>query len=304
MVDWKIGAVSGIVGIIVIFSVVLNTTGVSYKTDGDKSCTDCYSEISVNSTFWEWCVEYAGPDKTALFAKDTASRRRWINLDKVNEIVTTNPEVHTDLLVKTTKSRAEFTSEEFGYLRNVKDGDCIIGRYSKANPNPSLFYIHGQKEANQRIKWSFELSNALGEDVSIDPIWLPIDSVKTLRRCENKSREITQDILCSYIESVVYYDNLSKVISYNDNVTLQRKCDEVKIVQEYRECEEIGISIKNKNYDLVKYDFKTWERKGNKIIAYSIYDGDSYCVIDATTGVIDSCKFDSKGKHMRKPSEE
>src|SRR3990167_10693251 len=110
MVKWQYGAVSSVVGIAFIFSIVLNLSGMSYQTDGDKVCTDCYSKIEVNSTYWNICVEHAG-DKTAIFKKSVYGRVLYINLDKINEVITTNPEIKTYLLVQTIKSRAEFTSE-------------------------------------------------------------------------------------------------------------------------------------------------------------------------------------------------
>ena len=199
-IRWQTGAISGIAGLAFILSVVLNLSGMSYSTDGDKVCTDCFSQIEVNSTYWNICVEHAG-DKTALFRKST-SPVLYINLDKVNEVITTNPEVKTDLLVPTTKANAQFTTE-YGYLRNAKDGDCIIKRKTKANPNPSRFYIHGTKESNQKIKWNFDVESATIKDINIDPIWLPsglniswLCSNEQITTPSNVFKQVTYEFTC------------------------------------------------------------------------------------------------------------
>lgn len=229
-ISWKTGAVATTLPIAIILAIVLNTTGMSYQTDGDKACTDCFSEITTNSTFWEYCVEHAG-NKTAIFAKDTASRRRWINLDRINEIVATDPAIHVDLMVRTTKSASELDSD-YGPLRKVKDGDCIIKRYSKANnPNPSRFYLHGQKGASQTIKWGFEAENALGEDISIDPKWLPVEgSWEYIQSCkdiigdvpirQNITKEKEVYGTCTETSYFLFYNNLTKPTT-TENRTLQ-----------------------------------------------------------------------------------
>src|SRR3990167_9147156 len=207
MVKWQYGAVSSVVGIAFIFSIVLNLSGISYQTDGDKVCTDCYSKIEVNSTYWNVCVEHAG-NKTAIFKKTPTSRVLYINLDKINEVITTNPEIKTELLVQTIKSKAEFTSEEFGYLRNVKDGDCIIERINK----PNKFYIHGNKLPEQQVKWSFDVESATIEDINIDPIWLADIEITPIKECITSTIVSTKQVrgICTTSSSSVYIDNQTK----------------------------------------------------------------------------------------------
>src|SRR3990167_9262131 len=205
---WQTGAVSSVVGLAVILSVILNLSRMSYSSSPDIFCTDCYSKIEVNSTYWNICVEHAG-DKTAIFKKSVYGRVLYINLDKINEIITTNPEIKTDLLVQTIKSRAEFTSEEFGYLRNVKDGDCIIQRTIK----PNKFYIHGNKLETQQVKWSFDVESTTIEDINIDPIWLAEEiGITPVKECINSAIPITKEIQgkCTTPVNSIYINNATK----------------------------------------------------------------------------------------------
>ena len=207
---WQTGLISSVIGLGFILSVVLNLSGMSWSHDGDKFCTDCYSKIEVNSTYWNVCVEHAG-DKTAIFKKTPTSRVLYINLDKINEVITTNPEIKTDLLVATTKSRAEFTSE-YGYLRNAKDGDCIIERANK----PNKFYIHGVKTETQQVKWSFNVESATIEDINIDPIWLAIDvNIEPIKECINSTIPETKHIHgnCTKERLNIYENNVTKINS-------------------------------------------------------------------------------------------
>ena len=177
----------GSISVIFLLLMLLNLTGVSYEFDGDKTCTDCFSEIRINSTFWEVCVEHAG-DKDVVFKKRTRSRRLWVNLDKVDNVVTTSPhKIDVEILVPTNKKYATYNNEEYGYLRPIKDGDCIIKRRTKSNPRASRIIIHPTKEMLQNTKWSFNLNHWLMKDIDIDPWWnsswrkkTPIDFSKTV----------------------------------------------------------------------------------------------------------------------------
>ena len=161
----------GLVGIFVLLALILNLAGMSYTHDGDKFCeTDCYSEIRINSTFWEIKVEHAG-DKDVVFKKRSRSRTLWINLDKLSDVLTTNPNVETEILVGAISRTATMKHPEYGYLRPLKDGDTLIKRTTKSNPRPSRIIIHGKKSPSQTVKWSFLLEDVLMEDIDIDPVW-------------------------------------------------------------------------------------------------------------------------------------
>lgn len=161
-------------GISLFFLIVLlaNLAGMSYSDDGDKTCSDCYSKIEINSSYWEVCVEFAG-DKDLIYKKKTRSRRLWINLDKV-DLISTNPQANTELLVPTIKKYSTIKHEEYGYLRPVKDGDCIIKRKTKSRPSPSRIIIHGI-DIKETVKWGFDLDYWLSEKIDIDPVWRGIN---------------------------------------------------------------------------------------------------------------------------------
>lgn len=159
------------VSIFTIIMLVLNLTGMSYSIPSDQTCNDCYDVIQVNSTVWEIKVEHAGFDEDIIFAKRTRSRTRWLNLDKINEFIETDPNIFVEILVPTTKKYATIKHEKFGYLRPIKDGDSLIKRKSeKYNPKGSRFIVHGITNG-KTVKWGFNMDNAIMDGVVFDPIW-------------------------------------------------------------------------------------------------------------------------------------
>ena len=72
MVKWQQVSVGAVVSLFFLLGGLLNLSGVSHSTDGDKICTDCFSEIKVKSTYWAIKVEHAG-DKPSVFKKQTRS---------------------------------------------------------------------------------------------------------------------------------------------------------------------------------------------------------------------------------------
>lgn len=161
----------GFIGSMFLIVLLLNLTGMHYTDDGDKSCyPDCYSKVEVNSTYWNICAEHAGETKEVVFRKST-SPVLWVNLDKISSVAPTQPNIQTEILVPATKASSTVKSEQYGYLRPLKDGDCFIKRVTKSNPNPSKIYIHGVKTEDVDVKWSFLISDWLSEDILIDPVW-------------------------------------------------------------------------------------------------------------------------------------
>ena len=70
------------VSVFVIILLILNLAGMSYDIAGDIECgTDCFSEIRVNSTYWEICVEHSG-DKPLMYKKVVRGRRLWFEKTK------------------------------------------------------------------------------------------------------------------------------------------------------------------------------------------------------------------------------
>ena len=156
--------------LIIVIIGILNLAGMNYTVPPDITCgTDCYSKIEVNSTYWEICVEHSN-NSPIIYKKVESSRRLWINLDRIPDFIPTNPEVKVELMVPTISKYATIKNE-FGYLRPVKDGDCIIKRTTISNPGPNKLIVHGSKEALQTVKWGFKLEHYLMQDIKIDPVW-------------------------------------------------------------------------------------------------------------------------------------
>src|SRR3990167_7673302 len=181
---WQVLAVSSISIATLLFG-LFTLAGMSVSDDGNKACIDCYSEIKVNATYWQVNVENAGAFKDAVFRKSSA-HVLYVNLDKIDEIASTDPKIHIDILVPTTKAYATINHPKYGYLRPIKSGDSLIKRNSKSNPNPSRIILHGQKEAWQTVKWSFKIEDALIQDIDIDPVWEAISEYEfeLIEKCE------------------------------------------------------------------------------------------------------------------------
>ena len=126
---WQQIAIGGIVSLFVVLGGLLNLAGISHSDDGDKVCTDCFSEIRVFSTYWDIKVEHAGEDRDVVFKKRTRSRTIWVNLDKIEQLVTTDPSIKVDILVPTNRiASTEINHPEYGRLRFLKEGDSLIHR--------------------------------------------------------------------------------------------------------------------------------------------------------------------------------
>lgn len=159
----------GSIALLLVLVGILNMSGMSYTIPSDQVCTDCYDIVHVNSTIWEIKVEHAG-SKDIVFAKQMSSRTRWVNLDRIDEFIPTNPKVKTEILVPTTKKYATINHPTFGYLRPLKDGDTLIARQNANNPDGDWFVIHGET-GGETVKWGLELENWLMKDISFDPVW-------------------------------------------------------------------------------------------------------------------------------------
>ena len=107
-IKWQYLAGYGSLGIISLIIGLLNLAGISYSFDEDKLCSDCFSEIRVNSTYWEIKAEHAG-NKDVVFKKLNRSRTLWVNLDKIDELVDTVPKIKTEILVPATKASSTRT---------------------------------------------------------------------------------------------------------------------------------------------------------------------------------------------------
>ena len=276
--DYTKYTIGGTISLLGILFVILNLQGISYSDDGNKTCTDCYSKIEVNSTYWNVCTEHAG-NKTALFKKTPTSRVIYMNLDKINEIITTDPSIKTYLLVSTIKSRAEFDSE-YGYLRKAKDGDCIIERINK----PSKFYIHGNKLPSQIVKWSFNADSIFMEEINIDPVWLGVVE----KEFTNTTINGYLDLYSIRIENNKWvYGNIISVefIQNNSNVSLN-----ISIINDIV---LLNLSNLEKKDKLIHFGFNinrtdNIEINGSKCINGNckIYSCEDYCKLNKENNII------------------
>ena len=160
MVDWQSVAKGlagvGTVGVIGLFSWLFLLSGMSYTHSGDIECAEtCESYINVTTTYWNIC--FAGYDGTKyseeiLFKKQASSRTLHVNLDKVDNIITTDPIVPVDWLVPAVGA---------GNWRPIQDGDC----WERGKVN--RIKLVGHKEPEQTVKWSFDIE----DNIHIDPLW-------------------------------------------------------------------------------------------------------------------------------------
>ena len=250
-------ASSGTIGLLSLIVLIANLSGMSWSDDGNKTCIDCYSEIRVNSTYWEIKVENAG-DKPLVFRK-TLSPVLYINLDKINELVTTNPPIKTEILVATTSKFATQKNEDYGYLRPLKSGDILIHRYSKSIPSESRFIIHGIN-VKTIVKWNFDLESFYFKDINIDPYWFGI-SIESLKSCYN---EIYEEKVLNYDLEIIFLNETfcqdfpinkscsNKVIQ---NFTRRINVQESTIIKSREICSIIGIEINGKKINWNKADF-------------------------------------------------
>src|SRR3990167_2437914 len=110
-------ATSGTIGIALLLAGIFSLTGISEKHSGDIICTDCFSQINVSSSYWE--IKITWTNSTQVVFRNSTARTVWVNLYKVDEVVSTDPAIHVDLLIPATKSTADVKSDEYGYLREL-----------------------------------------------------------------------------------------------------------------------------------------------------------------------------------------
>ena len=199
MVRWQTVAKflgGGSVGVIGLFTYLFLLTGISYTYTGDSVCDklNCEAYINVSTTYWRTCFEhtkdsqkvylpynsvYGGSNEKltpfiynelesqpVLFKKSTRGRTLWVNLNKVDNIISTDPPISVDWLVP---ARGK------GNWRPIKDGDC----WNRLRTNK--IKLVGHPTEAQIIKWSFEL-----DEVSIDPIFISWDYTY-----ENLSKQVS-----------------------------------------------------------------------------------------------------------------
>lgn len=190
----KILGASGTIGVIALFSVLFNLAGVSYTHSGDSFGTpiqdteflETEAYVNVSTWYWNICFENTSqnqyiylPEDTEefegtlerykvsdlnfspiLYKKATYGRKLWVNLDQVDMIVQTEPQIPVQWKVPTYGNN----------WRNIKDGDCWLRGETNENK------LVGKMHENQTVKWSF----ILGDEIDIDPIWFGKEDLNQL----------------------------------------------------------------------------------------------------------------------------
>ena len=156
-----------------LFGALFQLNGIEYTHTGDITCdSTCESYINITTSYWRVCFEHTADDQrmyipgdsklsrveyqdypdTVLYKKANYGRTLWVNLNNVDNIITTDPDIPVDWMVPTYGNQ----------WRDVKDGDCWDrGKVNKIK-------LVGHKEVWQDVKWSF----ITGEYVDIDPFWV------------------------------------------------------------------------------------------------------------------------------------
>jgi len=256
------------VSIFIVIGLLLNLAGMSHSDDGDKFCLDCYSEIRIFSTFWVINVENNGIDNDLIRKKSIRGRTLWLNLDRIEELVETNPDVPTEILVPTNRIASTVINHpEYGRLRYLKDGDTLIHRNNKNRKAPSRIIIHGSKPVNLTVKWSFALDSIYMEEINIDPIWEGI-KIDYEQECEKTKREnihIPIKSECIDVIDNVHQDNTTNPPTITNPIyTKNYTCVTGSYIhiKNTTKCRNVGVEIEGEygkfkmNYEEEGYRFK------------------------------------------------
>lgn len=213
MVKWqdvKKYLIGSSIGIVILFSALFFLTGVDYTYSEDINCGEtCESYINITTSYWRICFDnYNGTkyENEILFKKQIRSRTLHVNLDKIDNIISTEPKINVDWMVPTYGNN----------WRPIKSGDCWErGKVNKIK-------LIGHKESTQTIKWGFDL----GDKVNIDPIWYGDSNIESISRNANLDLIKIGDsyTFIDWLENkYVNYDGFWKVFS--NATTLTRNGD-------------------------------------------------------------------------------
>lgn len=282
-IKWQSIAGYGSLGVIALVIGLLNLSGMSYSADGNKSCVECFSEVRVNSSYWEIKAEHAG-NKDVLFKKVTRGRTLYINLDRIEEFIITEPRIVTKLLVPATKSSSNYYSKEYGYLRELKDGDVLIAR------GQDKFIIYGSKPPELTVKWSFVLDDTLMKSINIDPTWFGggCNSKTKIREVANYS-------------DVIIYENETICVDFPINKTCIKQPVKSftqsigKFHKEYINTSDC-IELNDKIINCVKYGYRCTTLPDGNFEGDSCFDGncDGICTSGESCISINKDTFEIK----------
>ena len=283
----KYGA-GGAVSVFFFLALLTNLSGISNIQDsGNQTCLkNCESYVNFTSTYFEFCFERGG-DKDLIYKKVSTSRRLWVNMDKVNYLVPTNPQIPISLQVPALGKNN---------WRDLKEGDCLK-RTTQDNPLPIRLKIIGTKEATQTVKWGFSLDSWLTEEIYIDPVWNGLTEIKDCYdiqsiRLETISYKCEKEIVDGVIDPITKLN-----VTFTKSVEITCYTEETQYINSTICSEAKGYEVNDKKVDCSESQMHP-DIKGDYIYCISDFDQDSFCKFDINT-FESTCKFDSKGDHMR-----
>ncbi len=144
--------IGGGTGVIALISILVILSGMSYEHSGDMYCEDtCESYINITTRYWRVCFEESDKEET-LYKKQSRSRTLWVNLNNIDNIISTEPSTEVEWVVPTYGRK----------WRPIKSGDCWDrGRVNKIK-------LIGHKRYDETVKWSFNFD----DKINIDPKWI------------------------------------------------------------------------------------------------------------------------------------
>ena len=240
--------IGGAIGYSDLFGVLFELTGVEYTYTGDQVCGDtCESYINVTTSYWRVCFNHYNGTKyedETLFKKVSRSRTLHVNLDNVDNVVSTDPRIEVDWMVPTYGKN----------WRPLKDGDC----WERKKVN--RIKLVGHKEEWQDVKWTFAMEDPFNSDynIDIDPKWGSMDlelllfedaiySEEELDAADSWGEPLEQD----YVNSTyVYYGNATNYDLYVDYTPI---CAANNGPDGYRDC-SLGVRVIYKDSKNIVYD--------------------------------------------------
>lgn len=234
----------GSVSVLSLFTALFLLTGLDYTFTGDDVCEglECSSYINVTTSYWRICFAHYNDTKyqnETLFKKVSRSRTLHVNMDKVSNIISTEPYVEVDWLVP---ARGK------GNWRLLKDGDC----WDRGKINKIKLDFHPKKAMT--FKWSFILE----DKVDIDPILI---SYQILYKQLSRQEPIYNYTIVEVKEFTYKNGTLEKAHNYTE-----RTLTGYNTV--YYDGEKIGLKVGNKTYP------KDSNVEGNKVYVWNVPQGD------------------------------
>lgn len=239
----------GSVSIFVLFSLILNLSGVSdVSYSPDVVCGEqCEAYINFTTRYWEFCFEHS-EEKDLVYKKMSRSRRLWINMDKIDQLAYTQPEIPVTVQVPTYGRK----------WRDLKEGDCLR-RTTNYNPLPVRLKLIGFKEQGQTVKWSFVMDSLLMEEIDIDPAWVGWDYIygkKTIP--EYRKINVTRNAYCE--------KNENGTVCYDEKI--EKRTVEVGIKEVDDLNKRMGVKIRNTSY------IGNYHIENNHLIHWTVPVGD------------------------------